>query len=102
MKPLPRRILLKAAAGLVAFVPVVRELAQSSPAAAECESSGPPPVYGPTPPDYQLCDEVRIWVAEEMCLQNEDGSWTIYRDQTLLDAFCDVDGSGSWYLFSTG
>ena len=102
MRPLSRRTFLKATAGLVAFIPVARHLARAPAAAADCGcSEPPPPLYGPPPPDYQLCDVVRIWIAEELCLQNEDGSWTIYYDQKLLDAYYDVDCT-DWYLFNSG
>ena len=101
MKTLTRRMFLKATAGLVAFISVARELAKAPLVGADCGCGYPPPVVGPPPPHYQLCDAVRVLIAEEMCLQNEDGSWTIYLDQKLVDAFYDVDCS-EWYLFNTG
>jgi hypothetical protein len=101
MRPFSRRTILKAAAGLVAFIPVARELAKAPLAAADCGCGDPPPIQGPPPPGYQICDAVRVLIDEEYCLQNEDGSWTIYYDQKLIDAFYDIDCT-DWYLFNTG
>lgn len=102
MRPLSRRTLLKATTGFIAFVPLVGVLTNAPPATADCGcNEPPPPVYGPPPPGYRLCDEIRVWVADELCLQNWDGSWTIYYDQKVLDAFYDVDCT-DWYLFNTG
>lgn len=99
---IPRRTVLKAAAGLLAFIPVARELAKAPPIAADCGCGYPPPLTGPPPPGYQLCDAVRVVIAEELCLENVYGAWTIYCDQILLDAFYDVECSDGWYLFETG
>lgn len=61
-----RRGLLKAAAGLVAFLPVVWELVRSSEVdAQDCGCGGP--IAGPPPPGYQRCDvtyHIIIWMCE--------------------------------------
>ncbi len=97
MKTISRRNLLKAAGGLVAFLPVIRHLAQSSSAAADCgcPPPPPPPIYGPPPPGYNRCDQMQFVFWRMRCINGFE-----YREFVGYDAF---DSSYcANYLQSTG
>lgn len=100
MKPISRRGVLKAAAGLVAFLPVAKELIAAPPAEAQCgcgEPGPPPPHLGPPPPGYNRCDSVECLYWRVVCIESPPGS----RRGIQVQQFVCYDWFGGGFCYYT-